>query len=401
MGADSEKLPSVHPHAHHCANSEKPPHLLFFSGGTALGPVAKALTQCTCKAVHVITTFDSGGSSAALRRAFHMPAVGDIRARLMVLADASVRGNPEVVALFGHRLPVDAVPSALHAELNALVQGRHPLIRAVPEPMRQIVLQHLAAFRGHMPKDLNLTGASIGNLVLTAGYLTHARQLEPVVTLFSRLVHALGDVLPVVNDDAHLCVELENGTRIIGQHLFTGKGANLIASPIRDMWLTRSLEDPTPITLSIQPELAERIQQADLICYPMGSFYSSILANLLPCGVSEAVRSAPCPKVFIPNLGSDPELFGLTVQQQVERLLAMGKAASAPAYGMLDVLLTDEDSSRYPGGIPHRWLLERGIRVFSAPLVTTPPLLDAERVCAALLEIEKKGNTDLTSISFL
>lgn len=386
MGADSEKL-FVHP----CANPERQPRLLFFSGGTALGPVAKALTRFTRKTIHIITTFDSGGSSAKLRRAFHMPAVGDIRARIMALADSSVKGNPETVALFGHRLPADLVEVAdLHAELKALAQGQHPLIRAVPEPMRQIVMQHLADFRARMPEDINLAGASIGNLVLTAGYLAQARQLEPVVTMFSGLVHALGDVRPVVNDNAHLCVELENETSIIGQHLFTGKGANLIASPIKTMWLTRSLDDPAPVTLSIQPQLAECIRQADLICYPMGSFYSSILANLLPCGVSEAVRSAPCPKVFIPNLGSDPELFGLTVQHQVERLLDMGKTASVPDYGVLDSLLIDEDSSRYPGGIPYQWLSERDIRVFSAPLVTIPPLLDAERVCAALLEIEKK-----------
>ena len=50
--------------------------ILFFSGGTALAPVAAELSRHTRNAVHVITTFDSGGSSAELRRAFDMPAVG-------------------------------------------------------------------------------------------------------------------------------------------------------------------------------------------------------------------------------------------------------------------------------------------------------------------------------------
>ena len=39
--------------------------ILFFSGGTALAPVAAELSRHTRNAVHVITTFDSGGSSAA------------------------------------------------------------------------------------------------------------------------------------------------------------------------------------------------------------------------------------------------------------------------------------------------------------------------------------------------
>ena len=61
--------------------------ILFFSGGTALAPVAAELSRHTRNAVHVITTFDSGGSSAELRRAFDMPAVGDIRARKMCIRD--------------------------------------------------------------------------------------------------------------------------------------------------------------------------------------------------------------------------------------------------------------------------------------------------------------------------
>ena len=65
--------------------------ILFFSGGTALAPVAAELSRHTRNAVHVITTFDSGGSSAELRRAFDMPAVGDIRARIMALADRCPR----------------------------------------------------------------------------------------------------------------------------------------------------------------------------------------------------------------------------------------------------------------------------------------------------------------------
>ena len=94
--------------------------ILFFSGGTALAPVAAELSRHTRNAVHVITTFDSGGSSAELRRAFDMPAVGDIRARIMALADRSLEGNPETVELLGYRLPKDAGPEALHREPEKL-----------------------------------------------------------------------------------------------------------------------------------------------------------------------------------------------------------------------------------------------------------------------------------------
>ena len=98
----------------------------------------------------------------------------------------------------------------------------------------------------------------------------------------------------------------------------------------------------------------------------------------------DAVREAACPKVFIPNLGTDPELFGLTVQDQVAYLLRFG-ADGCPAGQALNWLLVDEDESRYPGGIPYEWLARLGIRVRKAHLVSEPPYLDAGLLCRELL----------------
>lgn len=362
------------------------PRVLFFSGGTALGPIASELSRFTRNAVHVITTFDSGGSSAELRRVFGMPAVGDIRARIMALADRSVPGNAETIALLGYRLPADAEPEALRRELAALAGGEHPLTAAIPEPMHGVITRHLSAFLALMPESMNLTGASVGNLVLTSGYLALNRRLEPVVTAFSRMVAARGMVRPVADACAHLCVRLASGEIINGQHRFTGKAGSAISSPITDMWLTASLGDPAPIRVAAHSRLAEVIRSSDLICYPVGSFFSSVMANLLPSGVCAAIGQARCPKVFIPNLGNDPELFGLTVREQVARLLRMGEAEGCGPQDMLHWLLADEDDSRYPGGIPSEWLSRLGIRVRRAPLVAVPPYLDPAAVCAALAE---------------
>ena len=71
--------------------------LIFFTGGTALREVSRELARHTPDTVHLLTTFDSGGSSAALRRAFAMPAVGDLRNRLLALADFSI---PDCVLTF-------------------------------------------------------------------------------------------------------------------------------------------------------------------------------------------------------------------------------------------------------------------------------------------------------------
>lgn len=361
------------------------PRVLFFSGGTGPGPLATALTRYTHNTRHIITPFDSGGSSAALRRAFGMPAVGDIRSRIMALADMRAEGTPGVAALFALRLPMDVKPAELKRELAAMAAGRHPKLRPIMEPLRQIVVRHLAGFMAAMPPDLDLAGASIGNLILTAGYLDYNRQLEPVTYLFSKLVQARGQVYPVVDDDAHLCVRLKNGEVIVGQHRFTGKSAPPLTSPVVDLSLVAGLDEPVPVTVRIRPRMRERIKSADLICYPVGSFFSSVLANLLPQGVGRAVIEARCPKVFIPNAQPDPELVGQSVRDQVAWIVE--KVGGAPGEA-LHVLLADPDESRYPGGIPHRWLKARGIQVLTTPLLDdTTGRLDPEKACAALLAL--------------
>ena len=53
------------------------PRILFFSGGTALTGLSRELKKFTHNSIHFVSPFDSGGSSAKLRHAFDMPAIGD------------------------------------------------------------------------------------------------------------------------------------------------------------------------------------------------------------------------------------------------------------------------------------------------------------------------------------
>jgi len=119
------------------------PRILFFSGGSALRKLSRCLKLYTHNSVHLVTPFDSGGSSAALRDEFHMLSVGDLRNRLLSLADETVQGNPEIYALFSHRLPAEADPNVLRATVESLADGTHPLIAQVPEPLRSLVLTSL------------------------------------------------------------------------------------------------------------------------------------------------------------------------------------------------------------------------------------------------------------------
>jgi CofD-related protein of GAK system len=319
-----------------------------------------------------------------------MPAVGDLRNRLMALADHSVLGNPEIYELFAFRFPTDALGQELRSRLSAMVRGVDPQVEAIPEPMRSIITSHLGSFQEAMPKSFDLAGAAIGNLVLAGGYLEQGRKLDSVLYLFSQLVEARGVVRPVVDRNLHLVAHLEDGRTIVGQHLMTGKEVPPLESPIVRLHLSRSQSEPVEYRPPIAKAVEDMIRTADLICYPMGSFYTSLIATLLPEGVSDAIATTDVPKVYVPNPGHDPEELGMGLLDKVrmlERYLRDG-ATKRVTGSLLDIVLLDRAGS----GVTLedvRALEKLGVRVLDVPLLSKerPSVIDDRRLAEALLSL--------------
>jgi CofD-related protein of GAK system len=368
------------------------PRILFLSGGTALRPLCRVLKQFTHNSIHLITAFDSGGSSAQLRQAFAMPAIGDLRNRIVALADESVRGNPQIYRLFTHRLPVDSQAPELQRELEQLVSGSAELVDAIPEPMRRIVQTHLRFFTDRMPKDFDLRGANLGNLLLAGGFLSHSRDLESVLFSFSKLLEVRGEVRPIVYGDLHLCAELADGTRVVGQHRLTGKEVDPITSAVRELYLVENLHSALRTTVPVGEKARHSIETADLICYPMGSFYSSVVANLLPRGVGRAIVNANGPRVYIPNTGQDPEQHGMSVADTLEALVRYVRAdvgEDVPLGRIVNLVLLDREPTHYGMQVDIERLERMGAQVARLELVTesSRPHAHPQRLTEALLSL--------------
>ncbi len=368
------------------------PKVLFFSGGTALNSLSKELVRYTHNSIHLVTPFDSGGSSARLRDAFRMPAVGDMRSRLMALADQTVKGNPEIFDLFTYRLSQHGRNEKLRGELDSMARGRHFLMKNVPDPMHRIIRSHLSLFIKKMPDDFNLQGASIGNLILASGYFANDRHIDPVIFIFSRLAEVRGTVRPVMNSFLHLIARLEDNTLIRGQHMLTGKEVPPINAPVADIFLSKDLDNPIPFYPRIKDKVKKIIMEAELICYPMGSFYSSIIVNLLPAGIGPAIAANLCPKVYIPNTGYDPEQIGTSLAQRVEiliRYLRKGCSESKPVNSFLDLVVIDKDHSLYEGGVDIRRIKSLGVEVLETSLTSKDarPMLDDRPLVETILSM--------------
>lgn len=365
------------------------PRILFFSGGTALRRVSIELAEYTHNSIHLITPFDSGGSSAKLRAAFPMLAVGDLRNRLMALADTNLRGNPDVYELFRHRLPDDVDEDALQERLHAMAFGKDPLVKAIRKPMRTLVRNHLRYFIDHMPEGFDLAGASIGNLILAGGYLNNNEDIDAVIYMFSKLVAVRGEVRPVVSDNLHLAADLDNGSTIVGQHRITNKSAPLPA-PIVSLRMSQHVDVDVPAQAEIDPRTKDLIAMAELIVFPIGSFYTSVMANLLPSGVAEAIAAAGCPKVYVPNCGTDLEMQGLSVAEAAERIISqLQRETEAPVESLMNFVMVDAQHGRYESPLDVGDVEKLGVTLIDTPLVSEqdPSRHDPKRTCEALLSL--------------
>jgi CofD-related protein of GAK system len=321
------------------------PSLLFFSGGSALDNTSRCLKQYTHNSIHLITPFDSGGSSAKLRKAFNMPAVGDVRARLMALADDTALGHPEIFTLFKYRLPTDQPQEELKSTVKMMQSGKHRMVKSTLEPMRSLICDYLQSFLKAAPDDFDYRGASIGNLILTGGYLNHDRSLDPITFLFSKLVNVRGIVRTITDEDFELKATLSDGSCVVGQHNITAKETEPLNKKIVKLTLAEHQDTPESQASSrIRKQNKRLIKEADLLVFPPGSFYSSLVANLLPKGVGKSALTSAAPRVFIPNLGNDPELFDTDLREQIDALnkaICDDAGRDADHVMSIDIVLTD------------------------------------------------------------
>lgn len=382
--------------------------IVFFTGGTALRSLSRELTRHTHNTVHLVTPFDSGGSSAALRHAFAMPAVGDMRNRLLALADSTTT-PPSVLEFCAARLPDNTGendPASLLLHLRSMANADNIVWSDMPSLFADALRLHLTYFLHRMPANFDPFHACLGNLMLAGGYLHHRRMFGPVLAFFSRLLQTRGVVLPIVGENLHLAARLEDGSLVVGQHYF-----KMLSAPVRQLFLTvhepdrQCSTDNTRPLIPCRPPLSEAVEtylhSAGAICFPMGSFYTSILANLLPQGVGRAVAAAHCPKIFIPSSGKDAELHGLTVSGQAAMLLRYLRmdAPQASTEQLLQTILVDSRHGHYEGGLSteeREAVTRMGLRLVDVDMVcegepqrhvpelTATALLNLITSCAAL-----------------
>ena len=234
------------------------PVIVAVGGGTGLPNVLRGLKNYTDNLTAIVTVTDSGRNSGKLRKELGILPPGDIRNCLVALSES----DELMKRLFQYRFDAG-----------------------------------------------DLEGASLGNLLI-AGLAKMTGSFEKALEEAGKILKIRGRVLPSTYTDVHICAELEDG-QTMEEEMNVRK---LNKAPITTVFLKPSAPEAAAGAV-------EAIMHADLIVLGPGSFYTSILPNVLVHGIREAICRSPAKKVYVANIMTQPgQTDGLSFSQHVNTL---------------------------------------------------------------------------------
>jgi uncharacterized cofD-like protein len=196
----------------------------------------------------IVPSTDNGGSTGRLKDEFGYLPVGDVRQCLVALAE-----NKE----------------------------------------EEFMLRNLFAHRFDKGEE-GLKGHNFGNLFLTALRDILGDDLEAIKQA-KKILNIQGNVYPVTLNKCNLVAKYENGEKLKGEH-------NIDEPPyphdgrlkIKKLYISPKVKTHKAVT--------DAIKNSELIVICPGDLYSSIGANLVVDGVSQALRKSKAKIVYIVNL---------------------------------------------------------------------------------------------------
>lgn len=216
--------------------------IVVLGGGTGLSTLLRGLKNFPLDITAVVSVSDDGKSTGRLRKEFNIPAVGDVRRVLISLAEI--------------------------------------------EPLVENVLDY------RFTTNSELNGHTVGNLLLTA--ITNITgNMSDGIEAIGSVLNLKGKVLPLTEDNVVLMGKMSDGKIIEGEHNITEAEGK-----IEDIFYK---EKPV-----ICEKVIEKIKEADLIIFSMGSLYTSIMPNLISEDIIKAIDESKAKLMYTCNMMTQP-----------------------------------------------------------------------------------------------
>lgn len=319
------------------------PRVVAIGGGTGMPQLLRGLREYTDHITAIVTVADDGGSSGRLRRQMGMLPPGDFRNNIAALSEA----EDLMTRLFQYRFAGNEVGDGM----------------GVGE----------------------LAGHSFGNIfIATMAAVTGS--FEAGIAESSRVLAVRGQILPSTLEHVCLCAEVCRVTEDGREEWLVVEGESQI--PETGGRIIRVFLKPDPARA--YPAAIQAILQADLIVAGPGSFFTSVLPNLLVPAIRNAIIAADAPRIYICNVATQRgETDGYTVSDHMRQLrFHAGEAFTT-------VLANSNYDPSTPAPFNGEWVRlpapdeEYDYRLFTGDLIDSqrPWRHDARKLAARLMEV--------------
>lgn len=215
--------------------------VVLIGGGVGSSTFTRALKDLPVELSTIVSVFDDGGSTGAIRRDYGGIALGDVRQCFL----ASTEIDGELLNAMNYRF------------------GRG-----------------------------NLYGINVGNLILRSFLDQFPTQRQGIIQLH-KVLRMKNRVIPVSYTFAKLRAHLANGNWLEDQDQIANY-YNFLRAPIRTLALSKRAK--------LNPDAKKVILQADYLIFAPGNFFTSLLPHLYVDGFPEAWRKSKAQKIWFVNL---------------------------------------------------------------------------------------------------
>ncbi|MCB0041369.1 MAG: YvcK family protein [Caldilinea sp.] len=272
------------------------PRIVAIGGGTGMPQLLRGLRAYTDNITAIVTVADDGGSSGRLRRQTGMLPPGDFRNNIAALSEA----EGLMTRLFQYRF----------AESDNGAGNE-------------------------------LGGHSFGNIFITT-MAAITGSFESGIAESSRVLAVRGRILPSTLENVTLCAEVRQAQPDGSMEWRIVEGESALpraAGQIERVYLQ-------PAHARAYPEAVRALLQADLIVAGPGSFFTSVLPNLLVDSIRDAICASSAVRIYVCNVATQAgETDGFSVVDHLRKL-------DEHAAGAFPVALANSnyDVSRPPSG---------------------------------------------------
>lgn len=215
--------------------------VVLIGGGVGCSIFTKALLDLPINLSTIVSSFDDGGSTGALRRDYGGIAIGDFRQCIV----SSLRLDDVLLQTINHRFG-----------------------------------------------NGDLFGINVGNVLIKAFLAQFSNECDGVRELH-RLFCLKNKVIPVSYTFARLCANLSNNTLLRNQHEIATY-LNFAEAGIKSLFLDKKA--------SLSPEARHAIRKADFLVFVPGHFFTSVLPHLLVKDFAREWKHSPARKIWFLNI---------------------------------------------------------------------------------------------------